>query len=335
MAIRRTLFPMRNRVLTSVLVSVLALGSLSASFGDAKGVPNANASGYWNEERRSNAVPREFQFEVGATEGKLVPQARKGGSGGGSTTMSGTSYWPITDHGNIVAGITGKVYFTMSGRNYVCSGSLVEDSRQDIAVVITAAHCVFDNATKVFATDWAFIPNYDKDAGSLKGSTYYSSILYAPTAFTNQGSFNTTAILNDFAFAVLPTSELNLSNLPTISLATSFAKNKGDAFGYPASIPFDGEELVYSTGNVSSDRNTGNKTWRLPSSMTGGASGGPWYNDYINGNSIGAVSSVNSYKYNSDKNSMYGPKFSSLTNDLYSAAKSGTCPVIKTTINCK
>jgi hypothetical protein len=99
-------------------------------------------------------------------------------------------------------------------------------------------------------------------------------------------------------------------------------------------MPFDGEELVYSTGTVSSDRNTGNKTWRLPSTLTGGASGGPWYNGYTSGNSIGVVSSVNSYKYSSDKNSMYGPKFVSLTNELYSAAKSGTCSVTKT-INCK
>ena len=324
---------MRNRVLTSILVSLLAVGVLSPTFANPKGVPNENATGYWNEERRNNAIPREFVFEPGAKEGKLVPQARKGGNGGGSTT-SGTSYWPVAQQSAFVAQITGKVYFTMGGGNYVCSGSLVDDGRLDIAVVITAAHCVFDNATKAFATNWSFVPNHDKDAGSLKGSTYFSSILYAPTAFTSQGSFNTTAILNDFAFAVLPTSALNLLSLPVISLATSFTNNKGDAFGYPASMPFDGEELVYSTGTVSSDRNTGNKTWRLPSTLTGGASGGPWYNGYTSGNSIGVVSSVNSYKYSSDKNSMYGPKFVSLTNELYSAAKTGTCSVTAT-INCK
>ena len=106
---------MRNRVLTSILVSFLAVGVLSPTFANPKGVPNEKAVGYWNEERRSNAVPREFQFEVGATEGKLVPQARKGGSGGGSTTTSGTIYWPSTNHGDSVARITGKVYFTMSG----------------------------------------------------------------------------------------------------------------------------------------------------------------------------------------------------------------------------
>ncbi len=329
---------MRKSLLASLAlilaITVIAPSSANPNAAGGKGVPSANASGYWNEERRNNAIPREFQFEVGATEGKLVPQARKGGSGGGSTTTSGTSYWDVTKHGDLVARVTGKVFFTMSGKPYVCSGSLVEDGNNEIAVVVTAAHCVFDNATKSFATNWAFVPNYDKDAGSLKGATYYSLILYAPIGFTSLGSFNTTAILNDFAFAVIPTLDLNITGLPVISLATSFLNNKGDAFGYPAASPFNGEELVYSTGPVSTDRNTGNKTWRLPSTLTGGASGGPWYNGYTSGNSIGSVSSVNSYKYGNDKNSMYGPKFNSLTNDLYSAAKGGTC-VVTTTINCK
>ena len=329
---------MRKGLLSSLAlilaITVIAPSSANPNAANGKGVPSANASGYWTEERRNNAIPREFQFEVGATEGKLVPQARKGGSGGGSTTTSGTFYWSALNHGDFVARITGKVFFTMSGKNYVCSGSLVKDGNAGIAVVVTAAHCVFDNATKSFATNWAFVPNHDKDAGSFKGSTYLSSILYAPIAFTNQDWFNTTAILNDFAFAVLPTSELNPSGLPEISIASSFTGNKGDAFGYPASSPYIGDELVYSTGTVSGDRNTQNRTWRLPSTMTGGASGGPWYNGYTSGNSVGAVSSVNSYKYTSDKNSMYGPKFNTLTNELYTAAMSGTC-LVSSTVNCK
>ncbi len=329
---------MRKGLLSSLTlilaITVIAPSSANPNAASGKGVPSTNASGYWTDERRNNAIPREFQFEVGATEGKLVPQARKGGSGGGSTTTSGTTYWPVSQQSQFVAQITGKVFFTMGSGNYVCSGSLVNDGKTDIAIVITAAHCVWDNAGKAFATNWAFFPNYDKDAGALSRKSYSASALFAPCGFTNQSSFNTTATLNDFAFAVLTTSELNLSDLPNISLASSFTGSKGDAFGYPASSPFNGEELVYSTGTVSTDRNTQNRTWRLPSTMTGGASGGPWYNGYASGNSVGTVSSVNSYTYTSDKNSMYGPKFNTLTNDLYTAAKSGTC-LVSSTINCK
>ena len=328
-----------RKSLIAVLTLIIGLNltsptSANPNASKGKGVPNANASGYWSEERRNSAIPREFQFEVGATEGKLVPQARKGGSGGGSTTTSGTTYWNSSNQTQSVALITGKVFFTMGGQNYVCSGSLVDDGNLAIAVVITAAHCLWDNATSSFATNWVFYPNYDKDAGISNRKSYSASHLFAPKAFTDQVSFNTTAILNDFAFAVLPTTDLNLLGLPVISLANSFTGNKGDAFGYPAASPFNGEELVYSTGAVSTDRNTGNRTWRLPSTMTGGASGGPWYNGYRNGDSVGSVSSVNSYKYSNDKNSMYGPKFNSLTNNLYLMAKLGSCtPDLQ--ISCK
>jgi hypothetical protein len=328
-----------RKALIAILTLIIGLNVISPTSANpnaskGKGVPNANASGYWTEERRNNAIPREFQFEVGAVEGKLVPQARKGGSGGGGSTTSGTTYWNSSNQGQLVALITGKVFFDMGGKSYVCSGSLVEDGNTEIAVVITAAHCLWDNATRSFATNWVFYPNYDKDAGIQNRKSYAASSLYAPIAFTSQSTFNTTAILNDFAFAVLPALDLNIAGLPLISTASSFTGNKGDAFGYPASSPFNGEELVYSTGSVSTDRNTGNKTWRLPSSMTGGASGGPWYNGYTNGTRVGSVSSVNSYKYGNDKNSMYGPKFNSLTNDLYAMAKSGICSP-NSTINCK
>jgi len=319
-----------RKPLIAVLALIIGLNltsptSANPNASKGKGIPNANASGYWSEERRNSAIPREFQFEVGATEGKLVPQARKGGSGGGSTTTSGTTYWNSSNQSQLVALITGKVFFTMGGQSYVCSGSLVADGKPDIAVVITAAHCLWDDATRSFASNWAFYPNYDKDVGTLNRKSYSASHLFAPKAFTDQGSFNTTAILNDFAFAVLPTSAFDSSVLPMILTDSTFTNNRGDAFGYPETSPFNGQELVYSTGAVSTDRNTGSRTWRLPSTMTGGASGGPWYNGYTNGNSVGFVSSLNSYKYSNDKNSMYGPKFNSLTNDLYNMAKSGSC----------
>jgi hypothetical protein len=333
MVLGRTLVPMRNRVLTSALVAVLALGVVAPSFGDAKGVPNDNAAGYWTQDRRDNAIPREFQFEPGAKVGKLVPQAKRGGSSGGTTTTSGTSYWPAKQQGDFVANITGKVFFTMNGSNYVCSGSLIDDGNAGIAVVVTAGHCVWDNSTTGgFATNWTFYPNYDPDS-KLSRSAFQAKQLFAPKAFTNQTSFNTTAILNDFAFAVLNSSDLRV-NPGTLPALGNFVKgNTAYAFGYPQASPFNGNELVYSFGPISTDPNSGNKTWKLGSTLTGGASGGPWYSGYSNGNSVGTVGSVNSYKYTTDKNSMYGPQFSSSTTELLNAAKQLNCAV-SATINC-
>lgn len=333
MVLGRTLAPMRNRVLTSALVAVLALGVIAPSFGDAKGVPNDNAAGYWEQDRRDNAIPREFQFEPGAKVGKLVPQAKRGGSGGGATTTSGTSYWPASQQNQFVANITGKVFFKMNGSDYVCSGSLIDDGNTGIAVVITAGHCVWDNsATGGFATNWTFYPNYDSDS-KLSRVGLGAKRLFAPTAFTNQTSFNTNAILNDYAFAVIDSSNprFNPGTLPALG---NFVKgNKAYVFGYPQASPFNGNELVYSFGPISTDPNSGDKTWKLGSTLTGGASGGPWYSGYSSGDSVGTVGSVNSYKYTTDKNSMYGPQFSQSTTDLFNAAKQPNCTV-NSTINC-
>ena len=72
-----------RKALIAILTLIIGLNVISPTSANpnaskGKGVPNANASGYWTEERRNSAIPREFQFEVGAVEGKLVPQARKG-----------------------------------------------------------------------------------------------------------------------------------------------------------------------------------------------------------------------------------------------------------------
>ncbi len=86
------------------------------------------------------------------------------------------------------------------------------------------------------------------------------------------------------------------------------------AFGYPAAAPYNGSDLVYSRGPVSFDTLNGNATYGMTSNLTGGASGGPWvlatnYTTYADA----SIRSLNSYKYNFNKNAMYGPKFNSST----------------------
>jgi hypothetical protein len=337
MVLGRTLLPMRNRVLTSALVAVFALGVVAPSFGDAKGVPNANASGYWTEERKNNAVSREFQFEVGATEGKLVTQAKRGSSGGNVNFPSGTTEKWI-DVTKKEAEITGKVFFTMAGTDYVCSGSLIRDNSDTFDIVVTAGHCVWNNSKvpnqRGFATNWTFYPNFASTAKTTNGLS--ARVLVAHPNFTSQTSFNTTATLYDFAFAVVNLSNIADLEKPSVvkSDDTTFPGTVGNAFGYPA-VGYTGNDLWWSKGNVITDPNNGNRTWRIPSDMTGGASGGPWYSNYSS-SSLGNNASVNSYKYASDSKGMYGPKFNQSTFDLLDQAQKGSCSgAVLTKVNCK
>src|SRR5579863_412629 len=86
--------------------------------------------------------------------------------------VSGVSGLPWAG-GGAVARTTGRVFFTMAGIAYSCSGSVVDSKHQD--VVITAAHCVSDGAGH-WATHWTFVPGYTdgrEPYGSYPARTYY------------------------------------------------------------------------------------------------------------------------------------------------------------------
>ena len=99
---------------------------------------------YWTPARRASAIPRDV---TRPSERKGKPGG--GGGGGTSSTVTGATW---TRTGAAVEKTTGKVYFTMGGSNYVCSGSAVAGP---VNLVLSAGHCVWDDADS-FATNWMF-----------------------------------------------------------------------------------------------------------------------------------------------------------------------------------
>ncbi len=49
---------------------------------------------------------------------------------------------------------------------YVCSGTVVQDGTEGISIILTAAHCVYDDVNKAFAQNVLFIPNQDETTGA-------------------------------------------------------------------------------------------------------------------------------------------------------------------------
>jgi hypothetical protein len=324
---------MRIKVaLSAIAISTLVLVS-SPAIGDQFGVPNENARGYWNESRLANAQPIELIVDETTGIGKLRVNAQAGRPSGkttsGSTTKVSTSDWP--QGSPIAQTAVGKVFFTVGVNAYVCSGALATDGVSTRAIVLTAGHCVWSQGTTgAFVTNWAFYPNYD--AGNR--IAYYSSALVVRNEFATQTSFNNTALANDWAFAVINPGGLNPSTLPDVDFQ-GITKNSYDlnvsgfttgytsyAFGYPQASPFNGLTLKYAGATIFVDTNT-KTTWGMNSTMTGGASGGPWLSngslttaDAVNGK----LSSLNSYKYNLDSTKMYGPFFNARTTSTFTAA---------------
>jgi hypothetical protein len=278
---------------------------------------------YWTPARLQSAVPR----DVVKTDRGFVPRARPGP---GTGAVTGASWIK----GGTILMASGKVYFSMGGGNWVCSGSVVSDHRSGASIVLTAGHCAYDEtadgAINGFATNWVFIPEYDTNPTLACQNTRYgcwtADALVVHQGFATAGGFNTQATLHDFAFAVVGpggksgTAQLDatVGSFP-ITFSGNFLGQKLYAFGYPAAGKYHGNDLVYCAGNVFTDEFNGDDTWGMACGMTGGSSGGPWLSSFNENTGSGTVSSLNSYGYSGVKN-MYGPKFNANTADVFDAA---------------
>lgn len=308
---------------TATVVKLLALPlfvSVTLSVSPSLASPPEQAVGYWTKAAMDSAKPVRMLVDPKTGLGTLSVEPT-------ATNTSGADWVD----GGVPQMAVGKVFFSIGRANYVCSGSVVGDgfTANNIAIVVTAAHCVIDRGR--FVTNWAFVPDHD----SGKRVAWYAKNLVVRTEFAAQRQFNTTAILHDWAFAVIPsgtftknkkrftnpTSQLDADNAFNYS-QTGFATvgQLSTAFGYPAGgIYSPGDLLKYAQSNIVNDP-AGVATWGMPSDLTGGASGGPWLSDLTAGN----VSSVNSYKYTNDPTRMYGPKFGDKTGATFNAAKAAT-----------
>lgn len=246
---------------------------------------------YWTPERMRSALPRDQVVRV-------VPQAKPG-----TTTTGKAVRVPAQAE-------FGKVFFTLAGLNYVCSGTVTASANGSL--VNTAGHCV-NEGPGVYATNFAFVPAYQNGVGPY--GTWTAKELLTTTAWATSGDFN-----YDVGFAVLNEDPAGTTLVETTGKA--YAPDFGldyrlpfEAYGYPAAKPFNGQYLYKCTGTSGIDLLGGTLDHSLPCDMTGGSSGGGWLTD-------GKLGSLNSFKYTIDRKTMYGPYFGSVAQTLYAYAAS-------------
>ena len=287
---------------------------------------------YWTAERIATAQPRDFVRTAG---GGFVPRAKPPRPGGG--TVTGASW---TGGGPVVQR-TGKVLFTMGGGNYVCSATVIQEptARSTHSLVLTAAHCAYDEVATAFATNWIFVPSFDTSptftCANATIGCWTAVGLVVHSGYANAGGFNTEATKHDFAIAIVAgggttgtSTQLDTAvgggygvSYPAISTGGSV-----HAFGYPAAGRYKGNDLTYCAGPTFNDSLNGNATWGISCNMTGGSSGGPWLAGFTQGGA-GTMTSLNSYGYSGLSN-MYGPKFNANTRAVVDAAAARTSSCI-------
>ncbi|MDQ0665302.1 hypothetical protein QFZ35_003800 [Arthrobacter ulcerisalmonis] len=319
----------RTRFLASGLLSLSAAAVLAlTSAGGASAAPTpsdtdsnpsvvsvnvdaAGAADYWTAERMQGAVPGDAlagkALERGNRSSTAVVEKGKPASTkatkGKATTTTAQSEKPVSH--------VGKVFFTLGGANYVCSGNAVASTNG--STVATAGHCV-NEGPGGYATNFIFVPAYEN--GAAPYGKWSARALYAPSQWVSNGDMT-----YDTGFAVV-NRNAQKQTLTSVVGGSGVAFNQArgltyKSYGYPAAAPFNGETLKSCTGTATNDPNNPQfGTQGIPCDMTGGSSGGPWF---IGTSSGGVQNSINSYGYNRSA-VMYGPYWGSVIQATYNSA---------------
>lgn len=255
-----------------------------------------------------------------------------GGGGGSNPDAIANEHW---SHGGDVQTAVGRIFFEMPTNSrrkrwngYVCSGTVSTDGTTGRSVIITAAHCVYDDANKSFARNVIFIPNQDGTTGTGTDTNCSNDPLgcwatafavvdsnYATRTFPNNSAW-------DYAYYVVEDSGAHsgtsasseaLDNA-TATLPVDFSQPFFDVgttstdndFTYGLGYSYsDDPNFMHCADNLSTN---GATNWWIPiCGMSGGSSGGPWVQPMNTSTGSGQIMSVNSWGYTDGSPGMAGP----------------------------
>ena len=240
--------------------------------------------------------------------------------------------------GGLVQLYAGRLYFEMPANKvwnrwngYVCSGTVAFDETTGRSVIITAAHCVYDDASKAFARNVLFIPdqadtlgdgtdlNCDNDPyGCWVPSFGVVDVEWTTRTFPDN-------IAWDYAYYVVSDEGAHVGDVevddaldalggdgggmivsfeaPSVDDSDPGAGSMDFTYALGYSYSWD-PQLRYSAEDMTTE---GDVNWWLPSSeLSGGSSGGPWVQPMDVEYGDGPIISVNSWGYTSGPG-MAGP----------------------------
>jgi hypothetical protein len=254
-----------------------------------------------------------------------------GGAGGGASDTVINAEWTS---GGYVQTAAGRLYFEMPNNErrrgpwgaYVCSGTVVTETTSGRSIVLTAAHCVFDDVNKSYARNVLFIPDQAGTTGSGTDTNCANDPLgcWVPSFGVVDVEWTTRTfpdnIAWDYAYYVVDDTGAHAGNYAPDALDSAV-----DTLAVPFSTPYSDDtdpgassvdfthalgysysedpKLMYCAEDMTTE---GSVNWWLPScGLSGGSSGGPWVQPMTAGD--GPVISVNSWGY-TNLPGMAGPR---------------------------
>jgi hypothetical protein len=295
---------LRRLIIAPALLATFVLAGPAQAQVRERGTDSAAARSsvedYWTADRMQSAKPAERIIESDGSVSKSAAAA----------PLPWTSQEVTTAYTNAPTRTHGKVFFTLGGVDYVCSGTALLSGNK--SVVWTAGHCVNEGPGD-FATNWEFVPAY-KD-GTAPLGVYVADNLFTSAAWGNSGDMS-----YDFGAAVVAPAGGTALTDRVGGRGITFNYNRSQnyvSYGYPAAPPFTGERLwTCSSPLQTSDNSASPATMGIGCDMTGGSSGGGWI---VGGN----LYSENSYGYSNQPNVMFGPYLDSVAQSVYNAAAAG------------
>ncbi len=300
-------------------------------------------SGSWRVLTRDNV--RRRGGNRGSTSSYSFTVDGGGGGGGGGGGVVVNDRWT---NGGAIQTAAGRLLYEMPNNSgwsaYVCSGTVTTDGVTGRSIIITAAHCVYDDADASFARNVIFIPNQDATTGSGTDSDCANDPegCWATDFGVVEQNWTTSVFPNnipwDYAYYVVGDSGNHSGNGTGGALDTAVgsfdvnfaAPNVNDGNDGEASLDWthalgysysDDPYFMYSAEDMTTE---GADNWWLPSSqLSGGSSGGPWIQPMDEGAGTGPLMSVNSWGYTTS-DGMAGPFLNGTTAEcLFEAAKTG------------
>jgi len=228
---------------------------------------------YWTPERMRDAKPEPMRLVPGPEQA----EASK------TRSLAAVTTTRVRDLHTYPYNAVGRLYYSRGANTWSCTATIIASN-----IILTAAHCMYDQNTKKWASNINFVPSYAPGSSADTFAAVGPPII--PKIWEDGGG-------HQFDYAMVRVQGDMLVKYQKLVLAVGRVPDTTPyhSIGYPRrAIPgydFDGEHMWECVG-ASSGLKQGLLT--MENNMTEGCSGGPWLSESDAGQTVRSVFGLNS-----------------------------------------